>query len=296
MEEKILKLLTLEDDKEGIEKIALEVIKDNSIRFYTDYRDFENIESFVDDCKDQCEFEDKIIEGYDEWLYDTLRANVSVIIDELHKHYEFDEVSDSLFEYLQLLVNDNTEVEYPISDFLRQELKVNLLITFSNSTDAETEDLDYTTLAKFLLKLGYVQPKTIIKEMIKGEYKDGEDKFLNSLHTEIMNAYKEQYNYLTVIGTLSVKEYFQLKDDPRKVNICIDNKHYIGFFDPYNGGGSTFAINLQKPLTLRGDTIHKVFIEGGKKKYTVDDVYGFTSSCFQPIGFVKGMPKSMGVK
>ena len=119
--------------------------------------------------------------------------------------------------------------------------------------------------------------------MVNGEYEDGEDKFLNSLNDEIMNAYKEQFNYLTFIGTLTIREFFKLKRDPRKVTLTFDKQHYCGFFDPYNGGGSIFSIDLPHQITFRGDSVHLLMVEGGSKKYTVDSVYGMTSSCFQPI-------------
>ena len=288
MEEKTLKLLTLQDDKKGIRDIALKVVKENPIEFYPDYRDFEDIEKFVSECKDQFDFEDKIMECYDQCVYGDIQALTSPIIDELHKHYDFDEVSDSLYEYLVELIQENIIINYPFKDFLSQEVKVDLLFTFGNSTDAEEDELDYKTLSKLLLKLGYVQPKTILKEMVNGEYVRGDDKFLNSLYTEIINAYKEQFNYLTFIGTMSVEDYFNLKNDARRYTVVLNQQNYCGFFDPYNGGGSVFGIDLQKTLTIRGDTIHKIMLEGGSEKYTCDQVYGFSSDCFQPIKVVKG--------
>ena len=118
MKEKVLQMLELNDDREGIENIAIKVIKKNPIDIYTDYRDFEGIEKFVGECDDQFDFEDKIIESYDECVFEDLCTRIAPVIDELHKHYEFDDVSDDLYEHLQELVNDNTEINYPLNDYL----------------------------------------------------------------------------------------------------------------------------------------------------------------------------------
>lgn len=291
MKTKELKVLELVDDEKGINEIIDSIIKDNPIDIYVDYRDLEYTKNLLEDCETREDFEERIIEAYDEYGYESQRELWHLIGEKvLEAHPDYHELSDELDEYILQCIYEKSELNYPFDEYLNQEIRVNVLVTFENSTDAEEDELDYTTLAKFLEKLGYVQTKTILKEMVKGEYKLTEDKFLNSLYYEIQNAYRDQYNFLTFIGTITVGQYFEFKKDPRKVTFEFNTQTTCGFFDPYNGGGSTLDIVLPKTVTVRGDAVKKLLVEG-IDRYTVDEVYGLVSSCYTTIDLHRGMPR-----
>ena len=90
-----------------------------------------------------------------------------------------------------------------------------------------------------------------------------------------------------------MEQYFNLKETPRSCTLAFGPSNYCGFFDPRNGGGSLLGIDLPHVLTFRGDTVKMILLEGGRKRYTVDEVYGLTSQCYQPIQLVKGGPNKI---
>lgn len=285
MKEKTLKLLEVTDDEMGILNILKEKTKDVTIEPYIDYRDFEGIESLVVKCKSREAFEDEVNECYNE----AINYEYDFLFDELVKDVKsvytgYDDLSDDLYEYIREYVYEQVPVSFPISQFLNRTIRVNMFITFRNSTDAETDELDITTISKILENLGYVHTKTLLKEVRKGEY-DKEDKFLDSLHTEIINSYPTQYNYFCVVGEITIAEYYKIKQNPIGTRIHIKHQNYCGFVDPYNGGGSTLSIDIptEKVLTCRGANVIKLLVEKSGQQYTVDQIYGLTSNCYQPI-------------
>lgn len=285
MKTKELHLLELDDDKMGIINLLEEETKDKSITFYVDYRDFEGIERLVKEYKNREDFEDKLMECY----WDAEAYEQQELIDQIVKkvqsvYTDYDDLSDDLCEYIREYVYENVPVEYPIEKYLNHLIRVNMFITYSNSTDAETDELDYTTLDRILQKLGYPHGRTLLKELKKQEYK-GDDGFLKSLQEEILNAYPTQFNYLTFIGEITIEEYYKIKENPIGTKVIFTHDNYGGFVDPYNGGGSILGINLpkEKPLSCKGQNIHKMLVEDSGDKYTVNDIYGLTSKCFQRI-------------
>ena len=285
MKEKTLHLLELKDDEKGIIDLLKKETKDTTIEPYVDYRDFEDIERLVVKCKTLDEFERELQECYDE----SIAYEQNELIGELVKkvkstHTEYDDLSDDLYYYISEYVYNEIPVQYPFNQYLSHLIKVNMFITYGNSTDAEEDELDYKTLCKVLEKLGYVHPKTLLKELKQNEYK-GEDKFLTSLQEEILNSYSTQFNYLTFIGEITIEEYYKILENPVGTRIHFTSQTYGGFVDPYNGGGSILGINLpkEKELTCEGRNVYKLLVEDSGQKYTVNDIYGLTSECFTRI-------------
>lgn len=288
----ITRQLELNDDKANIDNIIDEVINQNkTISIYTDYRDFDNLPYIIKTLDNVNELIEELIRMYDEEVCFELQEIEDKVIQKLILTYGelFSNISYSLREYISLRVMEEVEVNYPVDEFLNAYVKVNIVITFNDSYNAETYDFDYKTLYHLLKKLGYKKPMTILKSMLDGEYKDGEDKFLNSLNNEIINAYTGQYNFLTFVGNVKIKDYFNLIDKTSNTTIELDGKHYGGFFDMYNGGGSVFGITLPKPLKVNSKDIRMVLLEDDKQSqtYTVKDVYGLSRKCYQDIDCVE---------
>ena len=285
MKKKELKLLELQDDENGIKALLEKETKNEVITIYTDYRDFNDIEKLVANCKTQYDFEDEIIECYSELEAYSQQDLIDKIIDKVEDKYsEYDGITEELNDYIRDYVCETVPVKMPIQEYLNQRIRVNMFITFGNSTDAETDELDYKTLSEMLKRLDYVHPKTTIKELKNGEYK-GDDAFLNSLQEEILNSYREQYNYLTFIGEITVGQYYKILENPYRTRIQFTHNNCAGFVDPYNGGGSVLGINLpkDKPLSCKGQNVRLMLIENSGYHYTVDSIYGLTSNCYQPI-------------
>lgn len=285
MEEKTLHLLELDDDKIGIINLLKKETEDITIEPYVDYRDFEGIERLVVKCKTLDEFECELQESYDEAIAYEQNELIGELVKKVKSVYTgYDDLSDDLYDYISEYVYNEVNIRYPFNEYLDHLIRVNMFITYGNSTDAETDELDYTTLAKMLEKLEYVHPKTLLKELRKMEYK-GDDPFLKSLQDEIINAYPSQFNYLTFIGEITIREYYKILENPIGTRIHFTHDNYGGFVDPYNGGGSVLGINLpkDKPLHCKGQNIYKLLVESSGQQYTVNDIYGLTSTCFTRI-------------
>lgn len=285
MKEKTLHLLELDDDKMGIINLLKEETKDTTIEPYVDYRDFEGVERLVVKCKTLDEFECELQEVYDEDIAYEQNELIEELVKKVKSVYTgYDDLSDNLYDYISEYVYNEVNVRYPFEEYLSHQIKVNMFITYGNSTDAETDELDYKTLSKILEKLDYARPKTLLKELRKMEYK-GDDPFLKSLQNEIINAYPTQFNYLTFIGEITIREYYKILENPIGTRIHFRSINYCGFVDPYNGGGSILGIDLPKDkgLTCKGSNVYKLLVEGSGQQYTVDQIYGLTSNCYQSI-------------
>lgn len=285
MKQKTLHLLELDDDKMGIIDLLKEETKDTTIEAYVYYRDFEGIERLVVKCKTLNEFKCELQDSYDETIAYEQNELINQLVKKVKSVYkDYDDLSDDLYNYISDYVYTEVEVRYPFEEFLDHLIRVNMFITYDNSTDAEAYELDYTTLTKMLKKLGYARPKTLLKELRKMEYK-GDDQFLHYLQDEITNAYPTQYNYLTFIGEITIREYYNILENPDKTRINFIHDNYCGFVDPYNGGGSVLGINLpkDKKLTCKGSDVYKLLVEDSGQVYTVNNIYGLTSTCFNRI-------------
>ena len=286
MKTKTLKLLELCDDKENITTFIDKYIEDNPIRIYRDYNDNVNewLPDYVLECNTKYDFEDKIWDSYSECISDWQNELAQEIEKELKKKYpDFDGLSEELSIYIQDWVCDTVEVILPTEEYLKEKMRVNLFIKYEKSDDAEIEEYDKTTLAKILDKLGYEKSKTLLKGIELDKF-DREDKFLRSIYSEIMNCYKDQFNYICFIGTITPEQYYKWKENPNTVTFVFDKNHTGGFVDPYNGGGSVLDFDLDKhELSVKGSNIFKIIIENTKQRYSVDEIYGLTSSCYQPI-------------
>ena len=285
MLERKLKLLELSDDPNGIVELLDNFLKDNPIEFYTDYNDFEGIEKMLVKCDNRDQFTEEIIDGYMDWEHELIDETISNALNHIKNAYrDFDDLSNDLFIYISDYVFENVTINYPIDDYLKQLIRVNMFITFKKSTDAETDTIDRTTLIKILDKLEYIHPKTTLTELVNQEYK-GDDKFLLSLQNEILNSYPSQFNYFCVVGEITIDEYFRIKENPVGTRVIFTSDNYCGFVDPYNGGGSVLGIELKptKPLVCKAANVTKMLVEHSGQKYTVDDIYGLTSKCYQRI-------------
>lgn len=282
METKIFKYLTLEDDEAAINSLIVNLCNDNKIDFYPDYRDLEDLEVFVVKCDEQCDFEDRIYEAWQDPISEEQFDISRLIASELIKKYNCDGVADSLFEHIQDVVSELVEIDLHINEYLNQLIKVNLFITYRNSQEAYYSNFDYKTLKAFLIKLGYAKPMQLIKICEKGEYL-GKDPFLQSLQTEIENAFKSQINNLCFVGWMTIGEYYKCKNNPTKTLITIPKNATGGFVDYHSGGGSVLDLNLPKDITIKASSLETLLIEECNIKYTVDSIYGLTSQCYKRL-------------
>ena len=281
MEYKQLKYLELEDDEPGINSFINNELRNEEIDVYVDYNDLENLEYLVNKVDNVNEFCDIIYDAYIEQIIDKeceIQADLEI---KLAKDYNCDGVTTELHNYIEDYISTCVSVNIPYDKFLKEEVRVNLFITYNNSNDALEDDFDYTTLSKLLTNLGYKKPMTLLKELRDQKY-IGEDKFLKSLQREFRNACSTDINYLCFIGKVTIEDYYMILNS--KDNYILMPKDVTcGFVNSYHGGGSILGIELPRDYKIKTNNVKYLMLEKSGEKYTVDDIYGLVSSCYKDL-------------
>lgn len=280
MKTRIINLLELNDDPK-IKDIIKKTCKDNPITIYTDYRDFENIEKLVTSSKTVDHFIEKIDDSYMEYVNECEYELFKMIKEKLlSSNFNCDDLSPSLITYIQDYIYENCEYDLGYDEYLNHKIKVNLFLKYKDSNDMWDDDFDRTSVLEFLRNCGYTNPKTILKNLLKKSFTT-DDKFLDSLRIELFNMFTIQINTLCFIGEMSIKDYYKLKSDS-KATVTLPVDVTGGLVDPYNGGGSVLNFILNKPVTIKATNVDKIFVENGDNDgYTVDQIYGLTSSSYK---------------
>jgi len=166
-------------------------------------------------------------------------------------------------------IEENIEIIYPVKDFLKRNVKIDLLCDFYGEAN-----YDFTVnrwISWIVNSQGYKMKdlKTI---------KDND--FLKSVRSEIYNTYSHM-NALTFLLEITIEDYFRLLEGTYK-KIKIDKKVMCGAFDSWNGSGSDLDIKLEKDITINKKNINRILLEknGSKYDYTVGQVYGLVGSCW----------------
>lgn len=160
------------------------------------------------------------------------------------------------------------------------------------------KDIADNALAYLIHQQGYT-----VERIAKSYYLEGypvESKFEKSVLQELYNQTYDMGS-LTVLAGIGGDNAFdvleqiargivdrkQVKadDDFSKSQCLLFSKDaMLGIFDPWNGAGSMLEIELDKPLVVPVVLIDRLQIEGAGRKlshgYTVDEVYGLISSCW----------------
>ena len=108
----------------------------------------------------------------------------------------------------------------------------------------------------------------LLSDQIDREHPLDDDPHFRSIYNEVLNAYNT--NMLIVKRQCTLAEYTRLlKDD----QITISKNDEIGYFDPINGSGSLFEINLKQDMTFNKNE-YMIKTENTMPGYTISDVYG----------------------
>lgn len=293
-------------NKELREKIIETIQKDYAdVEVYVDYRDFENIESLVMDCETKDDFTNEIVNCYQETVWDYQNVIVKEIVEKFNiSADDYDEVLDLVYEYAEVYVD--------VNQFLKREVKVNVMAQFY---DDETTDFTGTGWLRWLMNSqGYkMNDYPVMKSLAEyrhlvpskrypGFWEDenetewakkqcaiinnGEDKFLKSTLREICELPIDYMRSLTFLTRMTIEHYYNIKSG--NFNFITFNKNTMcGLFDCWNGSGSLLEIELNKDVKINKKNIYQVQLEynGRSKKkpfigYTVDEVYGLVGSCW----------------
>jgi len=265
--------------KKEIENAILKHLEDdydNKIEIYADRNDFEYLEDFIKEHNTLEDFENALINSYDESYFYYLKEIEKSVMDMLEEKelIAHDKITltdfDTLEEEIRELIQENIEVFYPVNDFLHKNIKIDLLCDFYN-------EANYDFTANFWVKWLLHSQGYTLKDF---KNNDGSNKFLNSLDFEISEILSHM-NALTVLIDIEVIDYFKLLED--KKDITLDKSIMLGAFDCWNGSGSHLEIDLEKDITIKNKNINRIILEdtsNQKYEYSVNHVYGLIGSCW----------------
>lgn len=285
--------------KQELRNKIIDELKDRKEYIYTDYRDFENVESLLNDCESVEDFEDKIYYCY----YDCENNIFDNVINEIMQEYDLD---DEYFDDIQELVFSYLEIEHPVDEFLNQNIYCNIICDFYNESKSDfTENgwlrwllysqgyklSDYPVLKDFAKYRSYYNLEKLSDEKTQDfeSYKNI-NKFFNTLCVEIENMYLDSMRAFTCLTKLTIKEYLLYKENKLK-SITLKKDVECGLFNMWSGCGSVLEIALEKDIKINAKNIYNIQVEKMKNNrgYTVDQVYGICFSCYKEVATVEAM-------
>lgn len=297
---------------------------------YADYRDELDNKTATEILESQNpseSFYEKIIQCWDDCILDYEDEHIKNIKASML------EADDGLFpdgmneEDEEILVDEFREIAYfvpPYKHYLKQKFYTNIMVDTGDGNydyvlnsvypgwygrygDTINDNASIVWLAK---QQGYT--KTQLKNALKlGDMKDPKG-FLETLRVELANE-GSHMNTLCFLAEMTLEELIKVNElirfrdkdgvmyDAKERKYCgylvIDKKAETGLYDPWNGGGSVFEIELEKDIRLPIKFIRSALPDGGDG-WSLDSVYGMCGSCWRddvvkkihaPVNFNKEM-------
>lgn len=279
---------------------------------YADYRDGFDYERATEilEASDPMQ---KLYEVLDDaWFH----YSTQVEDEHIDKIKEILESEDGLFpegmdaDAEEMLKDEFREIAYialPYDHYLKQEFRTNIMIDTGDGNYDYTlnavypayggrygDTIDNKASIVWLAKQqGYT--KTQLKNALKESDMRDPKGFLQSLRVEIANE-GSMMNTLLFLAKMTLRELIDLNEliklqdrngrqyDATKIPYCgyivIDKKAETGLYDPWNGGGSVFEIELEKDIRLPIRFIRSALPDGGDG-HSLDSVYGMWGGCWK---------------
>ena len=263
-----------------------------SYEMYADYRDYLSEESVVEilDSKEPMDkFYEIINESYDEVYFESLDYITDDFIDFLHEKGVDDFDEDDVRETVQ----DTVSIEPDYDHYLKEKYNCRLIVDsgdanydfslnpsyandYGRTNEENGEKLEEQASIVWLAKTqGYTLED--VQKALDAENSDGLGKFLKSVREEAFNT-SSSMNALVFLCRVSLEDL--ILQHQKNLPVTITSVRSCGLFDTWSGGGSVLDIQLEKPVTIPADMIH-VFVPDVKYNgYSVDDVYGLSSSAY----------------
>lgn len=255
-------------------------------------------------------------EKLDEWYWitqleyegevsDRVKAALTDVDSGLFPEGLTDEEEQEVDDYLKEIVC----FTLPEKHYLRQEFNVNIMVDTGDGNYDHTLNSVYpcyygrpedtidnkAAIVWLTKKQGYTKTQ-LNNALKKGDVKDPKG-YLQSLRQELAN-HPSGICVLTILARMTFEELLQLnryiklqdrngrKYDATKNPDCgyivIDKKAETGLYDPWNGGGSVFEIELEKDVRLPIRFIRSALPDGGDG-YSIDSVYNMNGSCWREV-------------
>ena len=198
----------------------------------------------------------------------------------------------------------------PMGHFLKQAFRVNIMVDTGDGNYDYTLNSAYPCwygdykapidsragIAWLAKTQGYTRGK--LKKALQQGDMAGPHGFLQSMRVELANLSTSMSTVtflveLTLEQLIELNRLIRLQDrdgvhyDNRKNPYCgyivIDKDTETGLYDPWNGGGSVFEIQLEKDVKLPVKYIRSALPDGGDG-HSIDSVYGMCGSAWKSGG------------
>lgn len=240
------------------------------IEVYADREDFNGVEDFLTGCCTLDELNDKIMDAYRDQEEDLTSRAIPEAQRSVAEALGKPGLDEDEAELVRSEVWANIEVEWPFEQWGRQKVRVDLIFKGSN------QDID---------ELGY--DKAALEGLLSLFADNGipcTDSVRKSIEEEVAEAKGFGSNVLCALATITVAEYFDLLESPLAHSFELTPQHYLGFYDPWWGGGSKMGIEVPGKALVPAEMLSQVLLEnstGASKGFvTADRVYGFVSRAF----------------
>ncbi len=214
-------------------------------------------------------------------------------------------------------LRDAYTFQIPYDHYLDQPMRVNLMLdggregnqdfisiysqaeALSGQSDMDDALSEKTALSWLISQQGYTMSelKHTMQDYIKSFYGKVPDNvlsdraqmqifhnfhsfFLSSVCREFENM-TNSMNTLTVLADISMKDFCAIMTHGQELILPKDT--VLGFFSPWQGGGSTLEIQLEKDLVLPTDLIWDVQVEGAdlSDQHALSSVYGLPAGAWK---------------
>ena len=213
---------------------------------------------------------------YDHFMKEEVPINIMLGLPE-ERSRDFGTIRDQISV---LLNKDLTPTEREAS--LEEETGLRWLVMQQGHTMKELDE----TLQAYLEFWDSPEAEDLKYDQKYEKFKSTHDPFLTSVCQEVLNT-SNYMNTMTVLTKMSLTDFAEFMKPGKEIVLPKDSM--VGIFNPWNGGGSTLEIELQKELVVPSSLVYDIQVEGVKPdyQYTVDDVYGLVGSCWQSATAVR---------
>lgn len=185
---------------------------------------------------------------------------------------------DSIIDW----VHENVCFRFPYDHFLKQSVCVDVVVdtgdgnydfTLNNFISYNADPNEKVDKKSSVLWLAEQQGYSEHQLNSLGQF-DTDSRFIETIYSELVNV-TSHMNALTFLFKTSLGEFINYKENPR--DLCIPINTRCGLYDPWNGAGSLFEVELEKPVRIPKEFV-RMYIDGAYG-YGVGRVYG-VHDCF----------------
>lgn len=223
---------------------------------YPDGISSKSLERLLKDAKDSDQLFEQVVLQYlqENGYLDELDNTVDNLIQEfINDQNDLDQDDDDLWSVLQEDFHNIVELDYNIDELLQLSKPEELVIRFTDSLDIDNwlkgKTQGETILDWFLATQGFT------REDVLNEIKCLHEPFLKQVWNECVAYYTPEYlmnHNLTAIPNST--DWDAIADLYLHGRGVIKAGTTFGFFQPFNGSGSGFEIEIVKDIILTGDT------------------------------------------